>query len=70
VGAEQGWSLIHDQDLVGIEQKRLVPDQVAKPLSDQLQRQDLEGREVELELSVADLNLIAVSFEQVAEECP
>jgi len=31
VGAEQGWSLIYDQRLVGIEQKSLVPDQIAQP---------------------------------------
>ena len=31
VGAEYGWSLIYDQRLVGIEQKSLVPDQIAQP---------------------------------------
>ena len=31
VGVERGWSLIYDQNLVGIEQKRLVPDQIAQP---------------------------------------
>jgi len=31
VGAEHGWSLIYDQRLVGIEQKSLVPDQIAQP---------------------------------------
>jgi len=31
VGVERGWSLIYDQTLVGTEQKRLVPDQVAQP---------------------------------------
>lgn len=28
---ERGWSLIYDQNLVGIEQMRLVPDQIAQP---------------------------------------
>ncbi len=31
VGMEHGWSQIFDQTLVGIEQKRLVPDQIAQP---------------------------------------
>jgi hypothetical protein len=31
VGVERGWSLIYNQDLVRIEQKRLVPDQIAQP---------------------------------------
>lgn len=31
VGVERGWSQIYDQTLVGIEQKRLVPDQIAQP---------------------------------------
>lgn len=31
VGVERGWSQIYEQDLVGIEQKRLVPDQIAQP---------------------------------------
>jgi len=30
VGVERGWSLIYDQNLVGIEQMRLVPDQIAQ----------------------------------------
>src|SRR2546425_864925 len=31
VGMERGWSLIYDQNLVAIEQKWLVPDQIAQP---------------------------------------
>ena len=31
VGMERGWSLIYDQHLVAIEQKWLVPDQIAQP---------------------------------------
>lgn len=31
VGVERGWSQIYDQNLVGIAQKRLAPDQIAQP---------------------------------------
>jgi len=31
VGVERGWSQIYDQTLVAMEQKRLVPDQIAQP---------------------------------------
>jgi len=31
VGVQRGWSLIYDQNLVAIEQKRLVPSQIAQP---------------------------------------
>ena len=31
VGVQRGWSFIYDQNLVAIEQKRLVPSQIAQP---------------------------------------
>ncbi len=31
VGVQRGWSLIYDQNLVAIEQKRLAPDQITQP---------------------------------------
>ena len=31
VGVQHGWSLLYDQGLVAIEQKRLAPDQIAQP---------------------------------------
>jgi Glycosyltransferase family 87 len=31
VGVQHGWSLIYNQDLVGVAQKQLVPEQIAQP---------------------------------------